>query len=130
MKKLLLIVSAVCMGLFSMAQVDSTTPAKHKEHKEYKDEKDEKDHKEHRKGQQVANAASWACPKCFAITKDSGQCAMDKTDKVQLGTYYCDHCMKGTGTKPGKCPTCGAPTTQMTRKLCAKHTQHTEKKAA
>ncbi len=65
--------------------------------------------------------AAWACPKCYAITKDGGQCASCKTDKVQLGTYYCTHCMKATGAKAGKCPACGMASTQMTRKLCAEH---------
>jgi hypothetical protein len=115
MKKLLLMASVMCMSLFSMAQADSAKAPKQKEHK---------------KAMQVANPAAWACPKCFAITKEGGQCAMDQTDKVQLGTYYCEHCMKATGTKPGKCATCSATATQMTRKLCAKKQQHTEKKAA
>ena len=78
----------------------------------------------------VQNPAAWACPKCFKITKDGGTCADDNTAKVQLGTYYCDHCMKATGNKPGKCGTCGAATTQMTRKLCAQHTAAPVKKAA
>lgn len=56
------------------------------------------------KAKHVQNPAAWACPKCYAITKDGGQCASCKTDKVQLGTYYCTHCMKGTGAKAGKCP--------------------------
>jgi hypothetical protein len=63
---------------------------------------------------QVANAAAWACPKCFAITKEGGQCAKDQTDKVQLGSYYCRHCIKATGIKPGKCTTFAAPAVQMT----------------
>lgn len=75
------------------------------------------------KAKHVQNPAAWACPKCYAITKDGGQCASCKTDKVQLGTYYCTHCMKGTGAKAGKCPACGMATTQMTRKLCAEHTK-------
>ncbi len=70
----------------------------------------------------VQNPASWACPKCYKITKDGGNCADDATAKVQLGTYYCEHCVKATGAKPGKCPTCGGATTQMTRKLCAQRT--------
>ena len=69
---------------------------------------------------QVQNPAAYACPKCFKISKGAGQCPDDKTEKVQLGTYYCAHCMKTTGTKAGKCPTCGMATTQMTRKYCAK----------
>src|SRR5579864_8975353 len=69
----------------------------------------------------VQNPAAWACPKCFKITKDGGTCADDNTAKVQLGTYYCEHCVKATGNKPGKCPSCGAATTQMTRKFCASH---------
>ena len=70
----------------------------------------------------VQNPAAWACPKCYKITKDGGNCADDATAKVQLGTYYCEHCVKATGAKPGKCPTCGGATTQMTRKLCAQRT--------
>lgn len=70
----------------------------------------------------VQNPAAWACPKCYKITKDGGTCADDGTAKVQLGTYYCEHCVKATGAKPGKCPTCGGATTQMTRKLCAQRT--------
>jgi hypothetical protein len=118
MKKLLLMASVMCLSLCSMAQTDSAAAPK------------QNGHKEHKKGMQTANAAAWACPKCFAITKEGGQCTMDQTDKVQLGTYYCEHCMKTTGTKPGKCATCAAPAVQMTRKLCAKHQHHTEKKAA
>ncbi len=79
---------------------------------------------------QVQNPAAWACPTCFKITKDGGACADDKTEKVQLGTYYCQHCVKATGSKPGKCPTCGGATTQMTRKLCATHAAAPVKKAA
>ena len=75
------------------------------------------------------NPAAWACPKCFKITKDGGQCADDHSDKVQLGTYYCEHCMKATGSKAGKCPTCSGPTTQMTRKLCAEHAMPVKKAA-
>lgn len=82
------------------------------------------------KAKQVQNAAAWACPKCYAITKDGGQCASCKMDKVQLGTYYCTHCMKGTGAKAGKCPACGMATTQMTRKLCAEHTKGAAMKKA
>jgi len=82
------------------------------------------------KHKQVQNPAAWACPSCFKITKDGGNCADDKTAKVQLGTYYCAHCVKATGNKPGKCPDCGGTTTQMTRKLCATHTAAPAKKAA
>ncbi|MES2004536.1 MAG: hypothetical protein V4450_08445 [Bacteroidota bacterium] len=82
------------------------------------------------KEKQVQNAAAWACPKCYAITKEGGQCANCKMDKVQLGTYYCTHCMKGTGAKAGKCPTCSMATTQMTRKLCAEHTKGATMKKA
>jgi hypothetical protein len=82
------------------------------------------------KQKQVQNPAAWACPTCFKITKDGGACADDKTAKVQLGTYYCQHCVKATGNKPGKCPDCGGATTQMTRKLCAAHATAPVKKAA
>jgi rubrerythrin len=77
----------------------------------------------------VQNPAAWACPKCFKITKDGGTCADDNTAKVQLGTYYCEHCMKTTGNKPGKCPSCGNATTQMTRKLCGQHNAPAKKAA-
>jgi rubrerythrin len=118
MKKLALIVSFVCASLFSMAQVKTSadTTAAKPVHKE--------------KVKQVQNAAAWACPKCYMITKEGGQCTMDQTDKVQLGTYYCEHCIKGTGTKPGKCPACSATTVQMTRKQCAKYQHMPAKKAA
>jgi hypothetical protein len=86
--------------------------------------------KETAKPKQVQNPAAWACPKCFMITKEGGQCSMDHTDKVQLGTYYCDQCVKATGNKPGKCPTCSKQTVQMTRKLCAQHNPASGKKAA
>ncbi|GAC1396006.1 MAG: hypothetical protein NVSMB63_16390 [Sediminibacterium sp.] len=79
---------------------------------------------------QVQNPAAWACPKCYTITKDGGQCAHCKMDKVQLGTYYCTHCMKASGAKAGKCAACGMATTQMTRKLASEHTKGVMKKAA
>jgi hypothetical protein len=82
------------------------------------------------KAKHVQNPAAWACPKCFQINKTGGKCPTDNTDMVQLGTYFCEHCMKGTGSKPGKCPTCGATTTQMTRKLCAQHTGGMQMKKA
>jgi hypothetical protein len=69
----------------------------------------------------VQNPAAWACPQCFHISKDGGTCEKCSVAKVQLGTYYCPKCMKGTGTKAGNCPTCGTATVQMTRKLCASH---------
>lgn len=81
------------------------------------------------KAKQIQNPAAWACPTCFKITKEGGQCPDDKTAMVQLGTYYCEHCVKATGNKPGKCPACGAATTQMTRKLCAKHASAAKKAA-
>ncbi|MGC3979211.1 MAG: hypothetical protein QM751_13870 [Paludibacteraceae bacterium] len=112
MKKILLLIAVVFAGLAAAAQaktVDSAAVAKHK---------------------QVQNPAAWACPTCFKITKEGGQCADDKTAKVQLGTYYCQHCVKATGNKPGKCSMCGGETTQMTRKLCAQHNAAPAKKAA
>ncbi len=71
------------------------------------------------KTKQVANPAAYACTKCFNIEKVAGKCSKCQGEKVQLGTYYCEHCMKATGTKAGKCSSCGMPTTQMTRKFCA-----------
>ncbi|MFL9483517.1 hypothetical protein ACI6Q2_12125 [Chitinophagaceae bacterium LWZ2-11] len=81
---------------------------------------------------QTQNPAAWACPKCYQINKAGGKCTADNTDMVQLGTYYCEHCVKATGAKPGKCPTCSGVTTQMTRKLCAQHNKDSmpTKKAA
>ena len=69
---------------------------------------------------QTQNPAAYACPKCYKISKGSGQCPDCKVDKVQLGTYYCTKCLKSTGAKPGNCPTCNTATTQITRKYCAK----------
>ncbi len=77
--------------------------------------------------QQKQNSAAWACPACFKITKEGGQCAGDKTTKIQLGTYYCQHCVKATGGQPGICTTCKGSTTQMTRKLCKEHTKNVKK---
>ena len=73
------------------------------------------------------NKAAWACPACFTITKDGGACANDKSAKIQLGTYYCQHCIKATGDKPGQCPMCKGATTQMTRKLCREHKEPVKK---
>ncbi|MEP6748060.1 MAG: hypothetical protein ABJB86_10060 [Bacteroidota bacterium] len=113
MKKILLLVTVLFIAFTGFSQTvtvkDTTVTAKHK---------------------QAQNPAAWACPTCFKITKEGGQCPDDKTDKVQLGTYYCAHCVKATGAKPGKCPTCGGATTQMTRKLCAAHMAAPAKKAA
>ena len=104
MKKILLLLAVFFTALTGFSQTpaakDTAATAKHK---------------------QVQNPAAWACPTCFKITKDGGNCADDNTAKVQLGTYYCAHCVKATGAKPGKCPNCGGATTQMTRKLCASH---------
>jgi len=74
---------------------------------------------------QVQNPAAWACPHCFQITKAGGMCAKCNIQTVQLGTYYCPKCMKGTGTKSGNCPMCGTATVRMTRKLCASHNTST-----
>jgi hypothetical protein len=121
MKKLLMMASFLCLSVLGMAQVaDSAMTVKHggKHHG--------KKNNHGQKVAQVANAAHWACPKCYSITKAGGVCAADQTDMVQLGTYYCAACVKATGSKPGKCATCSMATTQMTRKLCAKH-NHAEK---
>lgn len=119
MKKLLMMVSFLCLSILGMAQ-DSTMTVKHggKHHG------NKENHGQ--KVAQVANPAAWACPKCYSITKAGGVCATDQTEMVQLGTYYCEHCMKASGSKPGKCASCSMATTQMTRKLCAKH-NHAEK---
>jgi hypothetical protein len=54
----------------------------------------------------------------FYIEKESGKCSKCQEAKVQLGTYYYEHCEKATGAKPGKCDMCSTKTTQMTRKFC------------
>ncbi len=82
------------------------------------------------KTKKVANAAAFACMKCFNIEKTEGKCSKCQSDKVQLGTYFCEHCMKGTGAKPGKCDMCSAKTTQMTRKFCGSKMSKPLKKAA
>jgi hypothetical protein len=119
MKKVLLMAIFACVSILSMAQApvadSSMTVKRGGKHPD-------KNHGNHgQKVAQVANAAAWACPKCFDITKAGGTCAHDQTDMVQLGTYYCDKCVKATGSKSGKCGTCSNQTVQMTRKLCAKH---------
>lgn len=102
MKKIMMLLVAVLMiGFVANAQTAPPAPAA-------------------KTTKQVQNPAAYACPKCFQITKGAGSCASDGTAKVQLGTYYCTHCMKSTGAKPGKCPTCSGETTQITRKYCAK----------
>ena len=107
MKKLLVLFAAL---FFSYAmQAQTTAPA-------------ETTTKTVVKKQQVQNPAAYACPKCFQISKGSGQCPMCKTDKIQLGTYYCPKCDKATGAKAGNCPDCKTATVQMTRKYCAKMT--------
>ena len=107
MKKLLLSSIILLAVLFSYAQGKVTDPP-------VKAPKIENPKK-------VQNEAAYACPKCYEITKGAGKCAKCNMDKVQLGTYYCSMCMKGTGAKPGKCPTCGMKTTQMTRKYATAH---------
>ena len=78
------------------------------------------------KPKQVANPAAYACPKCFMISKGAGKCEHCQVDKVQLGTYYCNKCQKGTGTKSGLCPNCKGETIQITRKYCAQHSMKTD----
>lgn len=78
---------------------------------------------------QKQHGAAWACPACFKITKEGGQCTADKTPTIQLGTYYCQHCVKASGDKPGNCSTCKGATTQMTRRLCKEHTGNIKKTA-
>jgi hypothetical protein len=113
MKKLLLLIGLMYVSTLGIAQKGMSDSAKVVKHGAGK-------HGD--KMKQVPNPASWACPKCYAITKDGGVCAADQSEKVQLGTYYCAHCMKASGSKPGKCASCSMATTQMTRKLCAKNT--------
>ena len=110
MQKVFLLLVIVFAGLASFAQqkpvADSATAVNYK---------------------QQQNPAAWACPACYKITKEGGQCTDDKTTKIQLGTYYCQHCVKATGDQPGICPTCKGATTQMTRKLCKEHTKNVRK---
>ncbi len=81
------------------------------------------------KAKQVNKPAAYACPKCCSISKEGGKCDHCQVDKVQLGSYYCMHCMKSTGNKPGKCESCKMATTQITRKYCAAHKmKHEDKK--
>ena len=74
-----------------------------------------------KKPAQVANAAAFACPVCYQITKEGGVCTHCSADKVQLGNYYCAACKKTTGAKAGACGSCKAATIQITRKYCASH---------
>ena len=113
MKKLLLSVIVLLTAAFSYAQPTVTT-APVKTDKAVK-------------AKQVQNPAAYACPKCYMISKGAGKCEHCQVDKVQLGTYYCPACMKGTGNKAGNCPTCNKATVQMTRKYCAAHQMKTEK---
>ena len=113
MKKQVLFLAFLCFMVFSFAQ---TTPAADPTKKVETVKK-------------AQNPAAWACPKCYKITKYGGSCAYCKVAKVQLGTYYCAHCVKATGAKAGKCPACGAATTQITRKLCSEHGSMPMKKA-
>ena len=106
MKKLLIVAIAFIMSIGCFAQ---TAPAKAAETKTAA------------KAKQVQNPAAYACPKCYTISKGAGKCEHCNVDKVQLGTYYCSHCMKSGGNKPGKCESCQMPMTQITRKYCAVH---------
>ena len=108
MKKLTLMIVVMFTAIFSFGQAVTEAPA-------VKTVKPAA-----AKPKQVANAAAYACQKCFAISKGEGNCEKCNVAKVQLGTYYCPMCSKGTGAKPGKCPSCSMATTQMTRKYCAK----------
>ena len=114
MKKQVLFLAFLCFMLCSFAQTSPAPVAPNKKAETVK---------------QTQNPAAWACPKCYKITKDGGSCTDCKVAKVQLGTYYCSHCVKATGTKAGKCPACGAATTQITRKLCSEHGAMPMKKA-
>ena len=118
MKKLMVLFFAICFGYALQAQTTAPVQAPVKTVV---------------KKQQAQNPAAYACPKCFKISKGSGQCETCKMDKVQLGNYYCPKCMKGTGAKAGNCPDCKGVAVQMTRKYCAKmggtpiKKDHTEK---
>ena len=117
MKKLLFIVSFLCVSMLSIAQVaDSAMTVKHggKHHS------NKQNHGQ--KVAQVANPAGYGCPTCFATAKVGDKCAADQAEMIQLGTYYCEKCMKASADKPGKCANCSMQTTRMTRKLCATKT--------
>ena len=73
MKKLMVLFFALCFSYALQAQTtatDATAKTAVKKH-------------------QVQNPAAYACPKCYHISKGSGQCPDCKVEKVQLGTYYC-----------------------------------------
>jgi len=106
MKSLMMLFAAFLIGFTASAQAAAAAPVAAKAKTSTKT--------------QVQNPAAYACPKCYQITKGAGKCTMDNSDKVQLGTYYCPHCMKASGAKAGKCASCGMATVQMTRKYCAK----------
>ena len=107
MKKLLTLSIAFFMAISCFAQppVASPTPGKSST----------------AKAKKANNSAAYACPMCCNISKEGGKCDHCNMDKVQLGSYYCMHCKKGTGSKPGKCESCNMETTQITRKYCATH---------
>ncbi len=108
MKKIFLLLALICVTAIGFSQQSPTTDTA-------------------KTVKQKQNSAAWACPACFKITKEGGKCADDKSEKIQLGTYYCQHCMKATGDKPGTCSMCKGATTQMTRKLCKEHTSNVKK---
>jgi hypothetical protein len=128
MKKVLLMAIFACITMFSMAQATDTTAMTVKRGGKHPG----KNHENHgQKVRQVANAAGYGCPKCFATAKVGGSCANDQTEMVQLGTYYCEKCVKTTGEKAGSCNNCSSKSTRMTRKLCAqKNGKMPVKKAA
>jgi hypothetical protein len=73
------------------------------------------------------NKTDWVCPACFKISKEAGACTQDKTATIQLGSYYCQRCVKASGGQPGQCRTCNGTTTQMTKKLCKQHKEPVKK---
>ena len=81
MKKLLVLFFALCFGYALQAQT-TTDAATTKVVKK----------------QQVQNPAAYACPKCFHISKGSGQCPDCKTATVQMTRKYCAK-MGGTQMK-------------------------------
>ncbi len=114
MKKVLLMAIFAFVSMFAMAQASDSSMTVKPSGKH-----PGKKHNNHgEKVKQVANAAGYGCPKCFATAKVAGACTTDKTEMVQLGTYYCEKCVKATGEKAGNCSACTTKTTRMTRKLC------------
>ena len=109
MKKLLVIITVMLFANNIFAQQNQMqTPPQQRTMQERMD-----------RSHQQGNPAAYACPKCFEVSKGEGNCSKCNVPKMQLGSYYCEKCMKSTGTKADNCSSCKGATTQMTRKYCA-----------